>query len=166
MKYAKPMMPDSIKTVNDRLVVGMKANMSFKTMQEETGNLAKQFMPRRNEISSRIGTHVFSIQDFGDFLLKNITALTEFEKWVGVEVSNFDHVPEGMETFVLKAGTYAVFTYKGAMQDVPKFKQSIFKDWLPNSNYQLDTRAHFEILPENYSKDLHATEEDFWIPIK
>lgn len=160
------MIPHRIEQTKDRLVVGMKAKMSFQTIQQETGILARQFMPRRKEVSLRIGTHVFSIQDYGKLLMKDLTPQTEFEKWVGVEVSNFDNVPKGMETFVLKAGMYAVFTYKGAMQVVSKFRQFIFQDWLPNSNYQLDARAHFEILPENYSKDLYSTEEDIWIPIR
>ncbi len=140
--------------------------MSFQTIQQATGILARQFMPRRHEISSRIGKHVFSIQNYGELDLKDVSPQTVFEKWIGVEVSNMDVVPEGMDTFILKAGYYVVFTYKGSLADVPKSRQYIFQDWLPNSNYQLDTRAHFEELSEDYSKDLRITEEDIWIPVK
>lgn len=159
-------MQHRIEEIKDRFVVGVKANMSFQTIQQATGILARQFMPRRHEISSRIGKHVFSIQNYGELDLKDVSPQTVFEKWIGVEVSNMDVVPEGMDTFILKAGHYVVFTYKGSLADVPKNRQYIFQDWLPNSNYQIDTRAHFEELPEDYSKDLQNTEEDIWIPIK
>jgi AraC family transcriptional regulator len=160
------MMQHRIEHTNDRFVVGIKASMSIQTIQQETGNLARQFMPRRHEIVSRVGEHVFSIQDYGNLQMKDLTPQTTFEKWIGVEVSNFDKIPDGMETYILKSGTYAVFTYKGSIQDFPKSRQYIFQDWLPNSNYQLDNRAHFEELSENYSKDLQNTEEDVWIPVK
>lgn len=158
-------MQHRIENANDRLVVGIKTKMTIQTIQQETGILARQFMPRRHEVSSRIGTHVFSIQDYGNLNMKDITPQTTFEKWVGVEVSNIDAIPESIESYVLKAGMYAVFTYKGSIQDFPKCRQYIFQDWLPNSKFQLDNRAHFEVLPENYSKDLQNTEEEIWIPI-
>ena len=159
-------MKHRIEQTKDRYVVGMKTNLTIQSIQQETGNLARQFMPRRHEVVSRIGKHVFSIQDYGNLQMKDITPQTTFEKWIGIEVSNFDAIPEGMETFVLKAGTYAVFTYKGSIQDFPKSRQYIFQDWLPNSNYQIDNKAHFEELSEDYSKDLQNTEEDVWIPVK
>lgn len=159
-------MQHRIEQTKNRYVVGIKANMSFQNINEETGNLARQFMPRRHEISSRMGKHVFSIQDYGKLQMKDMTQQIIFEKWVGVEVSNFNVIPEGMETFILKAGTYAVFSYKGSIQDFPKSRQFIFQDWLPNSKYQIDTRAHFEELSEDYSKDLRNIEEEIWIPVK
>jgi AraC family transcriptional regulator len=159
-------MKHRIEKAKDRYVVGIKANMSFQTINEGTGNLARQFMPRRHEISSRIGKHVFSIQDYGGLQMKDITPQTTFEKWVGVEVASFDDVPEGMEPFILKTGMYAVFSYKGSIQDSSKSLKYIFEDWLPNSKYQLENRAHFEELSEDYSKDLQNIEEDIWIPVK
>jgi AraC family transcriptional regulator len=159
-------MQHRIEQTKDRYVVGMKANMSIQTINQETGNLARQFMPRRHEISTRLGKHVFSIQDYGNLQIKDVTPQTTFEKWVGVEVSNFNVIPEGMEMFILKAGSYVVFSYKGSIQDFPKRRQFIFQDWLPNSKYQIDTRAHFEELSEDYIKDLQNIEEDIWIPVK
>ncbi|TYA55124.1 GyrI-like domain-containing protein [Formosa maritima] len=158
-------MQHRIEQTKDRYVVGMKANMSIQTINQETGNLARQFMPRRHEISTRFGKHVFSIQDYGNLQIKDVTPQTTFEKWVGVEVVNFDVIPEGMEPFILKAGIYVAFTYKGSMQDFPKSRQYMFQDWLPNSKYLLDNRAHFEILSEDYSKNLQNIEEEVWIPI-
>ncbi|RKE91900.1 GyrI-like domain-containing protein [Ichthyenterobacterium magnum] len=158
-------MKHRIEHILDIKVIGMHDMMPFITIGPKTGALARQFMPRRHEVVSRIGKHVFSIQNYNE----RITAMTpnlDFQKWVGVEVTNFNDVPEDMDTFTIKGGTYAVFTYKGSVQDFSKSRQYIFEDWLPNSNYELDTRAHFEILNENYSKDLQNIEEDVWVSVK
>ncbi|MEP7234441.1 MAG: GyrI-like domain-containing protein, partial [Ignavibacteriota bacterium] len=44
--------------------------------------------------------------------------------------------------------------------------QYILRTWVPNSNYELDDRPHFEILGEKYKKDDPSSEEEIWIPIK
>ena len=77
----------------------------------------------------------------------------------------FDNVPSEMETFVLPAGLYAVFHYKGLSTDNSIF-QYIFGTWLPGSDYVLDDRPHFEILGDKYKNNDPASEEDIWIPIK
>ena len=159
------MMEHRIETIENRLVIGMKTKTSILTINEKTNALAQTFMPRRAEIASRIGKHVFSIQNYGkDYKPSDLNS--EFEKWVAVEVENFNSVPEGMESFVISSGTYAVFSFKGAVSDFPKSRAYIFKEWLPNSGYRLDHKAHFEILSEDYSKDLQNIEEDIWIPVK
>lgn len=71
-----------------------------------------------------------------------------------------------MESFTLKGGTYAVFQYKGMAANFPKVWQNIFTQWLPNSRYVLDDRAHFEKLPENYNPLDPNAEEEIWIPVK
>lgn len=159
------MMEHRIEIIEDRLVVGMKTNTSVLTINDNTKALAQLFMPRRAEVTSRIGKHVFSIQNYRiDYQPSDVNS--EFEKWVGVEVKESVNLPEGMEAFVVLSGTYAVFSFKGAVSDFPKSRAYIFQEWLPNSEYQLDQKAHFEILSEDYSKDLQHIEEEIWIPIK
>jgi len=70
-----------------------------------------------------------------------------------------------METFVLPGGLYAVFDYKGLSTDNSIF-QYIFENWLPNSDYILDNRAHFEVLGDKYKNNDPTSEEEIWIPIK
>ncbi|WCO02090.1 GyrI-like domain-containing protein [Psychroserpens ponticola] len=159
------MMKHRIEVIEDRLIVGMKTQTSVLTINEKTKQLAKLFMPRRHEVASRIGEHVFSIQDYGD----NYSPTdfnSEFDKWVAVEVKDSNDLPEGMDSFIIKSGTYVVFSFKGSVSEFPKSRAYIFQEWLPNSEYQLDPKAHFEILSENYSKDLQNIEEDIWIPVR
>ncbi len=158
-------MKHRIEIIKDRFVIGMKTRTSVLNINENTKQLAQVFMPRRHEVLSRIGKHVFSIQNYDkDFSPANPNS--EFDKWIGVEVENTDDIPEAMESFVIKAGTYVVFSFKGSVSEFPKQRAYIFQEWLPDSGYQLDRKAHFEILSEDYSKDLQNIEEDIWIPIK
>lgn len=159
------MMTHRIERIDDRLVVGMKTNASVITISEKTRALAQSFMPRRHEVSFRIGKHVFSIQNYGKGYVSS-GLNSEFEKWVGVEVQNTNNLPLGMQPFIIKSGMYAVFSFIGSVSDFPKSRAYIFQEWLPSSKYKLDQKAHFEILSEDYSKDLQHIEEEIWIPIQ
>lgn len=71
----------------------------------------------------------------------------------------------GTHSFVLPGGLYTIFDYKGLNTDTRIFI-CIFKEWLPNSNYVLDGRPHFEILGKKYKNNDPESEEKIWIPIK
>lgn len=90
---------------------------------------------------------------------------TQFEKWAAVEVSDFNTVPDQMETFVWAGGMYAVFAYKGSSTDTRIF-QYIFTTWLPQSGYKLDNRPHVEMLGANYKNASPDSEEEIWIPVR
>lgn len=158
------MMTCRIEHIENRLVVGMKTTTTIMNISEDTKRLAKVFMPRRAEIKNRHRLHVFSIQNYvANFDPSDVSA--EFDKWVAVEVETVAHLPEGMESFTIASGIYAVFDFKGTVSDIPKSRAYIFGEWLPQSGYQLDQRAHFEIMAEDYSKQLPQIEEELWIPI-
>ena len=70
-----------------------------------------------------------------------------------------------METYSLAGGLYAVFDYKGSSTD-PSIFQHIFGTWLPNSEYMLDDRPHFEVLGDKFKNNDPNSEEEIWIPIK
>src|SRR5687768_16177222 len=155
-------MEPSIETLAEKKLIGKRMTMSLSNIK--TGELWRSFMPRRREIGNNLNSDLFSMQvydrpvDFGNFN-------QEFEKWAAVEVSNFDAIPDGMETFTLKGGLYAVFHYKSSSTD-PAIFQFIFGTWLPNSEYVLDDRPHFEILGDRYRNADPDSEEDIRIPIK
>src|SRR5690606_22833685 len=89
----------------------------------------------------------------------------EFDRWATVEVADFDNVPIDMETFILPSGLYAVFEYQGLSTDNSIF-QYILGKWLPESEYDLDDRPHFEVLGEKYKNNDPSSEEEIWIPIR
>lgn len=153
-------------TQNDILVVGMKAQVTLQTMPMKIVELARQFMPRRQEIINKVGTHSYSIQDYADQDFNKITPQTTFDKWVAVEVENHNDFPEGMHPLVLKGGDFLMVDYKGSLADFPKLWQTILTDWLPNSKYKLDNRPHFEKLPESYNPQNVINEEQVWVPVR
>jgi AraC family transcriptional regulator len=89
-----------------------------------------------------------------------------FEKWAAVEVPNFDEVPDGMETYILPAGLYAVFVHRGGPATGAATFQYIFGTWLPASEFIVDNRPHFELLGAKYKNDDPASEEEICIPIR
>jgi len=131
----------------------------------KTADLWKSFMPRRKEIKTPFENQLFSLQVYDDDYFKSFNPKNEFTKWALMEVESFDEVPEGMSSFVLPEGMYAVFHYKGLNTDTSIF-QYIFGEWLPQSAYVLDHRPHFEILGEKYKNASPDSEEEIWIPIK
>ena len=147
------------------LIVGMKATMSFSNISEETGKLARQFMPRLKEIRGRVDDNTLSLQNYDDFDYTKVSPTMTFEKWVGVEVDNLNDVPEGMETLTINSGRYLVIDFKGSIQEFVKNWNYIHSQWLPNSDYELDNRPHFEKLSPSYSPMNVVNQEEIWIPV-
>jgi AraC family transcriptional regulator len=153
-----------IVTTNEKKLVGKKMTMSYADYR--IGALWGSFMPRRKEITNSLNNDLISMVVYQPTHFANFKPTNEFERWAAVEVDSFDHVPKEMETYTLPAGLYAVFLYKGTSIDIASFYQHIFTIWLPNSEYTLDDRAHFEVLGEKYKNNDPSSEEEIWIPIK
>ncbi len=148
---------------NNKKLVGKRITMSF--AENKTGELWRAFMPVRKQIQNPVDSNLYSVQIYDTSFLDPINRNLSFEKWAAVEVTDLDHVPEGMESFTLSSGLYAVFNYKGPASDHSIFSY-IFNTWLPPSGYDLDMRPHFEILGEKYKNDDPLSEEEIWIPVK
>lgn len=154
-----------IENLRPKKLIGKYLAMTF--AENRTAELWKSFMLRRKEITNNLNTDLISMQVYDKaFDLKTFNPNLPFEKWAMVEVSDFDAIPEGMESFELPGGLYAVFLYKGDPRDAAPAFHYIFGTWLPNSEYDLDQRPHFEILDEKYKNNDPDSEEEIWIPIK
>lgn len=154
-----------IETLEEKKLLGFKTLTSF--AQDKTTELWRAFMPRRREIINASNTDLYSLQVYSvNHSFSFFDPEVVFEKWALAEVHSFDQLPEGMETFVLPRGLYAVFPYKGNMQGAAAFFGRIFIEWLPQSGYMTDHRPHFEILGEKYKNGDPDSEEEIWIPIK
>ncbi len=151
-----------IKILPQKKLIGKRLTMSL--TDNKTFQLWHSFMPRRKEITNSMASDLFSMQVYGSPLKLGDLNQT-FEKWAAMEVSDFENIPNEMDTFILEGGLYAVFHYKGLSTDNKIFIY-IFETWLPNSNYLLDERPHFEILGDKYKNGNPNSEEEIWIPIK
>jgi len=152
-----------IENLKEKKLVGKRLTMNL--ADNKTGELWKSFMPRRKEITNNLSNDFISMTVYKSTHFADFKPTNEFEKWATVEVSDFDSIPINMEIFTMTGGLYAVFDYKGSSNEISIF-QYIFGTWLPNSDYLLDDRPHFEILGEKYKNADPNSEEEIWIPIR
>lgn len=156
-------MKPRIENSAERKMVGKRLLMSF--ADYKISELWRSFVPRLDEIANRTSGEMISMAIYEPGHFAEFDPMRKFEKWAAVEVSDFGEIPAGMETFILLSGRYAVFDYHGSNMDNTIY-QHIFGTWLPNSEYVLDDRPHFEILGERYKNNDPNSEEQIWIPIK
>lgn len=158
------MVEPRIEITASKRLAGKQMAMSF--ADNKTDELWKSLMQQRREISNNINQELISMQVYPPEFFTHFHPATTFDKWATVEVSDFDHLPNGMETYTLPKGLYAVFQYRGKASDAAPFFQYILGTWLPQSGYLLDDRPHFEILGEKYKNNSPDSEEEIWIPVK
>jgi len=152
-----------IEILEEKKLIGNRLKMSL--TNNKTGKLWGDFVPKIKDIKNRLTADKISLQVYDSSYHENFNPNNEFEKWATVEVNDFNNIPRDMEIFVLSGGLYAVFDYKGSNIDKSLFKY-IFMTWLPNSEYKLDDRPHFEVLGKRYQNNDPNSEEEIWIPIK
>tara|TARA_R110002051_G_scaffold247115_1_gene306718 strand:+ start:1682 stop:2167 length:486 start_codon:yes stop_codon:yes gene_type:complete len=158
-------MISEIRIFSEKKLIGISRKMSYSN--NTTKQLWQSFMPLKKHIKHTIGSDLYSMQIYNSAKeFNNLSPQSEFTKWAAIEVSNFDFVPDALETYILKGGLYAVFVHKGLPSEFKKTFDFIFNNWLPKSDYELDDREHFELLGNKYSNTDSNSEEEIWIPIK
>lgn len=155
--------PDILQS-SEILLVGMSKQLQLS--DENTVELWKLFVPRRNEIQNRTDENLYSVHIYDeDFKPEGITPQTMVTRYASARVNMFNEIPDGMESLTIPSGLWAVFTFKGTPQQFPETWMQFMFEWLPSSPYQLDARPHFEVLGKNYKHNDHDSEEEVWIPI-
>ncbi|MCW7480243.1 GyrI-like domain-containing protein [Leptospira kanakyensis] len=157
-------MDSEIISIEKKYLVGKKIEMSLS--QSLTPTLWKSFVPSISSIQNRVSKEMISLSVYPIDYFQNFNLNRSFVKWAGVEVSSLTNLPEGLEVLEIPAGFYSVFPYKGLASEAGPFFQWIFREWFPNSEYDLDNRPHFEVLGEKYKNDDPSSEELVYIPIK
>ncbi|MFD1294208.1 GyrI-like domain-containing protein [Lutibacter holmesii] len=158
-------MQATITQLSEKKLVGNSLKMSLSA--DKTAALWKSFMPLQKLIKHRVDSNLIAMQVYSKSLIfKDFNPQTEFTKCAMVSVHKFEDIPKELETRILEGGLYVVFIHKGAAKDFPKTANYIFNEWLPNSEYELDQRPHFEVLGANYNPMDAQAEEEVWIPIK
>lgn len=153
-----------IEQLASKKLIGHQLTMSFS--ENLTPQLWRGFMQHLAEIKQSVSNDLFAVQVYPPDFYTSFNPQTPFIKWATKEVTDFSAIPSGMESFVLPAGLYVVFEYKGDMSNAAEFFKHIFSVWLPNSEYSLDDRPHFEILGARYQHGSPESEEEIWIPVK
>jgi AraC family transcriptional regulator len=152
-----------IEDVGERKLVGIRTRT---TLAENGGReLWQAFKPLARTVRGRTSTDFYSVEVFDAATsFDNFTPDTRFDKWAAVEVADVGDVPDGMETLTL-AGKYAVFLHTGLPSDFPATAGYIFGEWIPNSEYAVDARPHFEIMTADYLPDDPDATEEIYVPV-
>ena len=159
-------MDPEIKILPPKKLIGMSIDTSL--TEYGAPGLWQRFMPRVKSIENKVGSEKYSIQIYDNlFSYSDFHPKLIFKYWAATEVQSFESVPKEMEALELPVGKYAVFTHKGAMAGFQKTLNFIHLKWLPDSEFELDHRPHFEVLDDRYlGPNNPESIEEVWIPIK
>lgn len=90
-----------------------------------------------------------------------------FSEMVGIEVDNFQHLPESVDTKIIPGGRYAVFTHTGTIATLIKTYDYLWGSWILFTKEILDEREDFEIYDKRFlGADNINSQIDIYIPIK
>lgn len=158
-------MEPRIEFLPQRKLVGQSIETTLS--DDKTVALWQQFIPIQKSLKNSVSNDFFSVQIYDPSIrFDSFTPQTVFTRWAAVEVSNFKDIPDALSPLTLQGGLYAIFIHKGSSETFHNTSQYIFGEWLPNSDYALDQREHFEILGSKYLHNSPESEEEVWIPIK
>ncbi|WEK56061.1 MAG: GyrI-like domain-containing protein [Candidatus Cohnella colombiensis] len=91
----------------------------------------------------------------------------KFEYFIGVEVSSFNDVPEGMVTKTLPENDYIVFTHRGLAENIGKVHDYLYTIWLEKNEYVLNDRYNIEVYGDLHKgADSEESEIEIYFPIK
>lgn len=119
------------------------------------------FRPYNNNIPNRVEKNCFGIYE-GYQETENDVSFTYV---CTAQVTNFDQVPEGMQTRELPEQMYAKFTHKGPINKLEQTLKYIWGSWLPKSKYSYEEKPDFELYRPDFNKDPNNTEIHLHIPI-
>ena len=156
------MTPD-IRTLDELLLVGLAQDMSL--AEDATPALFQQFFPLSRAIKHRVDDNTYLLRLYNEGYFAEFSPEAIFTKVAAIAVTEHTDLTHGLSAYRL-SGLYAVFIHRGLPNDAPKTMQAIFAEWLPSSDYQLDHRPHFDLMPPEYRPDDPSATEEIWIPIK
>jgi len=146
-------------------LIGARVRTSF--VNDRTSELWRGFRTVRPSIIGRRGSDSYSVKVYdASYSFSSFDPAAEFDKWATVAVSEDAAVSDGLESLIIPAGKYAEFTHVGPASAAPRTFGYIFGEWLPSSEFELELRPHFEILPEGYDPFSEHSDEKVLIPIR
>lgn len=152
-----------IKLIKPKKLIGKRCTTN---LNQNNFTFWQSFMLNKKKIKNAINLNIFSVEIYPAGYFENFISTNPFEKWAGLEVAEVDIKLSEFEVLTIPAGLYAIFLYKGKSSEAFSAFRYIFEQWLPQSNYQLDERPHFEVMGEAYLPNDENSEEELFVPIK
>ena len=129
-------MTPRIQILETKKLIGQQLSMSL--VNNKTGQLWGQFAPRIKEIQNRATTDKISMQVYPLRYYEQFNPNNEFVKWAAVEVTNFEPIPEGMQSLCCPRGFMPYLSTKVQVPIPPSFNTS-FQNGCLNQNILLIT---------------------------
>ena len=163
------MPPPKIVTKPELSVVGFEASFihvlspDANTM-EVIPPLWERILHERAPITHRLGNDMYGI----------IYARPEEERShpdelqyiAGVSVSALADAPEGMIVHTVPAHLYAVVTHRGPIQNIGETCHAIYRQWLPQSEYEHAGIADVEMYDDRFEGHSDHSEMEYWITVR
>ena len=89
----------------------------------------------------------------------------ELQYIAAVPVNSTAEIPEGMVSWTVPAGTYAVCTHRGPIRTIGETVSVIYRGWLPQSAYQHAETADVELYDDRFCYAGADSEMEIWIPV-
>lgn len=152
-----------IESINSKQLVGLSCEVSL--IENTTEALFSQFIPYKLRCALQNNATVFEVLLYDSTYFSAFKPEKTFVKWATIEANDCATVPSSFKSIQIPQGLYAVFSFRGRVADFPKYMQFIFTEWLPNSDYSIDHRPHFNVLDTAFKKGDSHTNEMVYIPI-
>jgi AraC family transcriptional regulator len=137
-------------------VVGM--HVHGKNEQNEIPRLWQVLGPRVEEIKNMVpASPAYGISANMD------TATGEFDYVAGFEVSSVEGIPEGMVSWTIPGGKYAVFTC--TLPTLGDTFRHAYQTWMPQAGYRPAGSPEFEVYDEHFDPQVPESEFEVYIPI-
>ena len=162
------MQPPRIVEKPELKVIGYEAAFLHCRSPEATnlqviGALWDKFIGRADRISNRTGDAMYGVI-YGRPEAERAHP-HELQYIAAVPVSSTAEVPEGMVSWTVPAGIFAVFTHRGPIRTIGETVSAIYRGWLPQCVYQHAETADVELYDDRFCCDGADSEMEIWIPV-
>ncbi len=142
--------------------LAIRASLNDDIEQGLVKTLRETFASRRNEISAAIGESIYLVQAYDDC---QWTPDTPFLHLVGIEVSDFTGLPEGMTAHCIPAGSFIEFRHQGPEEDIDATYDAI-NEWLETNGYDEPRAFDYEEWDPSLMNNSSPPIIPIYIPVK
>ena len=153
--------PASIQSRESFRVIGLEVKNTME--QADMMNLWVKFLDLVDQIKSQVPGPYYGISFYDDDY--DPRAMEGYGYLAAVEVSRDAEVPEGFVSRIVPAGTYAVFTHKGKIEEISNTFNYIFGEWFRSSGKTPVMQDLLELYPDGFDGASEDSQMQIWVPI-
>lgn len=131
------------------------------------GQCWRKLHAKKNKIPFRKNTDfLIGLNDYTKWNLES-DVQPAFDYYAASEVEQIETVPKGMETMVLPATKYIVFSFRAKNEDsLQPVADYIYKEWFPQSTCRLNENARYDFARYGETSDEEGKSLiEYWVPI-